>query len=80
MARSHGGAFDTSRTTMTDGASNLTQNAQQPAKVTVDGITAEQHPLTGQVAVDKYAEAKGARQDPRKALMRFRIKPPGAVN
>lgn len=55
-------------------------NAAGPKSASVDGVSVQQHSLADQIAADKYLAAKRAvAHDPRKALTRVKIVPPGAV-
>jgi len=58
----------------------IKQNAEGPKQATVDGVTAQQHSLTEQIAADKYLADKDAvSKDPTKAFTRVKIVPPGTV-
>ena len=58
----------------------IKSNAEGPRQASADGVSAQQHPLPDQIAADKYLSAKrAARADPRKALARVKIVPPGTV-
>jgi len=45
---------------MSDLTSNIENNAAAPAKVTTDAGSVEQHPLTEQIAADKYLKSQQA--------------------
>lgn len=47
---------------MTDNASNINDNSQQPKKVTSDGVSAEQHSIADQIAADRYKKSESAVQ------------------
>lgn len=57
-----------------DNSANIQTNAQQPRRATIDGNSAEQHPLKDQIEADRY-EASVAAKKSKKAgirLMQFR--------
>ena len=60
--------------------SQIEQNAQDPRKVSGQGVSAEQHSLPDQVAADEYLENKEAGGNVANVLRSrtFKIKPPGA--
>ncbi len=57
----------------------IEENLNSPAKVTSDGCSVEQHPLSEQIAADKYLASKAASR--RKGLgIRFsKLSPSGTV-
>ncbi|HUX01388.1 MAG TPA: hypothetical protein VMY35_10465 [Phycisphaerae bacterium] len=57
----------------------ITSNAEGPAQASGDGTSMRQHDLGAMIAADKYLAAKRARVDPRLALLRLKIVPPGTV-
>ena len=57
----------------------ISQNAQGPESVEVDGVRVKQHPLGDQIAADKHLGNKAAGRNPAKALTRVKILPPGTV-
>jgi hypothetical protein len=58
----------------------IRQNAQGPESAEVDGVKVKQHPLSDQIAVDKYLAGKDAAQrNPAKAFTRVKIVSPGTV-
>ncbi|MCY2928176.1 MAG: hypothetical protein NTV86_01535 [Planctomycetota bacterium] len=65
---------------MTDTLDNaISQNAQSPAKASVDGVTMEQHPLADQIAADKYLESKKASRGKGLGIKLVKLSPPGAI-
>ena len=57
---------------------SIQENAQQPAKATGDSGSVEQHPLTDQIAADRYLASKQAVRSKRLGLRFTKIVPPGA--
>ena len=57
----------------------ISQNAQGPAKASVDGVTMEQHPLADQIAADKYLESKKASRGKGLGIRLVKLSPPGAI-
>ncbi len=53
--------------------------ATEPAKVSGDAGSAEQHKLTDLIAADKYVRAKAASRSPRVGLRFVKLIPPGAA-
>lgn len=45
---------------MPDNSENINVNAQQPKRVTSDGVSVEQHSIADQIAADQYAKANEA--------------------
>ncbi|OHB60901.1 MAG: hypothetical protein A2Y12_10165 [Planctomycetes bacterium GWF2_42_9] len=58
---------------------NILENANQPAKVTSDGITVEQHSLADQIAADKYLASKTASQRKGLGIKFAKLSPSGTV-
>ena len=64
---------------MADDLNNsILENAQSPAKVSSDGVSVEQHPLSEQIAADKYLASKNASQCKGLGLKFTKLSPPGA--
>jgi len=64
----------------TDLKTDIADNAQGPRQAAADGVSTQQHSLADQIAADKYLAGKDALStDPRKAFVRVKIVPPGAV-
>ena len=59
--------------------SAIRQNAQGPESAEVDGVKVKQHPLSDQIAADKYLAGKDARRNPARAFARIKTVPPGTV-
>jgi hypothetical protein len=57
----------------------ITQNAQSPAKVSGDAGSVEQHPLSDQIAADKYLASKNASQTKGLGIKLFKLSPGGAI-
>jgi len=57
----------------------IKKNAQGPRQASADGVTAQQHSLTEQIAADKYLAAKDAARNPARGFTRVKIVPPGTV-
>ena len=64
-------------------AKDLTQsildNAQSPAKASGDAGSMEQHPLSDQIAADRYLESKKAARRKGLGIGLKKLVPPGAV-
>jgi hypothetical protein len=58
---------------------SILENAQNPAKVTGDAGSVEQHRLSEQIAADKYLASKTATQSKGLGLKFTKLSPPGAV-
>ena len=56
----------------------IREAAQQPAEVSVDGQTVEQHPLKDQIEADRYLASKEAAKKGLGVRM-TKVVPPGAV-
>ncbi|OQA04265.1 MAG: hypothetical protein BWY69_00049 [Planctomycetes bacterium ADurb.Bin401] len=64
---------------MTDDLNNsILENSQQPAKVSSDGLSVEQHPLADQIAADKYLASKTAIQKKGLGIKFSKLSPSGA--
>ena len=57
----------------------IQENAAQPQSVTVDGTTVTQHPLSEQIAADRYARSKTATRGKRRGLWFSKLQPPGTT-
>ena len=57
----------------------LREAAKQPAKVSVDGQSVEQHPLRDQIEADRYLASKDAARKPGLPMKFAKIVPPGSV-
>ena len=58
----------------------IRQSATGPESAEADGVKIKQHPLSDQIAVDKYLAAKdAAARNPARAFTRVKIVPPGTV-
>jgi hypothetical protein len=57
----------------------IKQNAQGPSKASGDSGSVEQHPLTDQIAADKYLASKTASQGKGMGIKFSKLSPPGAV-
>jgi hypothetical protein len=65
---------------MTDDLNNsILDNAQQPAKVSSDGVSVEQHPLSEQIAADKYLASKTATRRKGLGIKFSKLSPSGTV-
>jgi len=64
---------------MSDVADAVDTSAQGPRKVTMDGMTVEQHPLKDQIDADRYLTSKSATQGTGLGIKLNRLKSPGAV-
>ena len=64
---------------MADNADSINTNAQNPKRVSADGITADQFPIKDQVEADRYAASKSAMRRSRSLGLRFvRFSSPGS--
>ena len=57
----------------------IRQNSEGPAKASGDGVSVEQHPLTDQIAADKYLASKTATQNKGLGIKFTKLSPPGAI-
>ena len=57
---------------------SILQNAEGPAKASVDGVSMEQHKLPDQIAADKYLQSKKASQGRGLGIRLVKLSPPGA--
>ncbi len=57
----------------------LREAATQPAKVSVDGQSVEQHPLKDQIEADRYFASKDAARKPGLGIKFAKIVPTGSV-
>jgi hypothetical protein len=57
---------------------SIRENAQQPAKTSVDSVNVEQHSLTDQIEADRYLQSREAMRSKRLGLRLTRIIPPGS--
>jgi hypothetical protein len=65
---------------MTDELNNsIFDNASSPAKVSSDGISVEQHPLSDQIAADKYLASKTATQRKGLGIKFSKLSPSGTI-
>jgi len=65
---------------MTDNLNNsILDSATQPAKVSSDGVSVEQHPLSEQIAADKYLASKTATQKKGLGIKFTKLSPSGTV-
>jgi len=65
---------------MTENLTNsISDSAQQPAKVSSDAGSVEQHPLSEQIAADKYLASKTATQRKGLGIKFSKLSPPGAA-
>lgn len=56
------------------------ENLAGPKKVTVDGVSFEQHSLADQIAADKHLAAKKALKGKRRGLLTIKMGFPGATD
>ncbi len=66
---------------MSDLSETIQEAAAQPRRATVDGRSAEAHPLPDQIEADRYLESKRAmaqRPRHRMSLIMAKVIPPGA--
>lgn len=57
----------------------LREAANQPAKVSVDGQSIEQHPLMDRIEADRYLASKDAARKPGLGIKFAKVVPPGSV-
>ena len=57
---------------------SIRENAQQPAKTSVDSVNVEQHSLADQIEADRYLTSKQATRSKRLGLRFTKVIPPGA--
>jgi len=57
---------------------SIRENAQQPAKTSVDSVNVEQHALADQIEADRYLQSREAMRSKRLGLRFTRIVPPGS--
>lgn len=57
---------------------SILENAQQPAKASVDSVNVEQHSLADQIEADRYLASKQATRSKRLGLRFTKVIPPGA--
>lgn len=57
---------------------SIRENAQQPAKTSVDSVSVEQHSLTDQIEADRYLKSREAMRSRRLCLRFTKIVPPGS--
>lgn len=57
---------------------SIRENAQQPAKTSVDSVNVEQHSLTDQIEADRYLKSREAMRSKRLGLRLTKIIPPGS--
>lgn len=57
----------------------IEENAQGPKKASGDSGSVEQHPLTEQIAADKYLASKEATKSPSRGVRFSKLIPPGAA-
>lgn len=57
---------------------SIRENAQQPAKTSVDSVNVEQHSLADQIEADRYLASKQASRSKRLGLRFTKVIPPGA--
>jgi hypothetical protein len=57
---------------------SIRENAQQPAKTSVDSVNVEQHSLADQIEADRYRASKQATRSKRLGLRFTKVIPPGA--
>ncbi len=57
----------------------IRDNAAGPARVAGDAGTVEQHPLSEQIAADKFLAAKEAVKSPSRGLRFNKLVPPGSA-
>jgi len=66
---------------MADLSESIKQNAAGPAKAAGDRGSMEQHPISQQIAADRYTRANSAASaSPLAGIRRFKIRRGGAVN
>jgi len=64
---------------MTDISDSIQENATAPKKMSVDGASAEQHPLKDQIEADQYLKAEQAASTARRGLSFSRFRHQGTV-
>lgn len=64
---------------MADLSPEIEQSAKDPKRVTVDGNSAENQPLSEQIEADRYLEAKKAVKRKDRGLQITKLKPPGSI-
>lgn len=57
---------------------SIRENAQQPAKTSVDSVNVEQHSLADQIEADRYLASKQASRSKRLGLRFTKVIPPGS--
>lgn len=57
---------------------SIRENAQQPAKTSVDSVNVEQHSLADQIEADRYLKSREAMRSKRLGLRFTKIVPPGS--
>ncbi|HBG25675.1 MAG: hypothetical protein A2Y10_02495 [Planctomycetes bacterium GWF2_41_51] len=57
----------------------IQENLNSPAKVSSDGVSVEQHPLSEQIAADKYLASKTAAQRKGLGIKFSKLSPSGTV-
>jgi transposase len=57
---------------------SIRENAQRPAKTSVDSVNVEQHSLADQIEADRYLASKQATRSKRLGLRFTKVIPPGA--
>jgi hypothetical protein len=57
---------------------SIRENAQQPAKTSVDSVNVEQHSLADQIEADRYLKSREAMRSRRLGLRLTKIVPPGS--
>jgi hypothetical protein len=57
---------------------SIRENAQQPAKTSVDSVNVEQHSLADQIEADRYLKSREAMRSKRLGLRLTKIIPPGS--
>ncbi len=58
---------------------SILENASNPAKVSSDGLSVEQHPLADQIAADKYLASKNAMRKKGLGIRFSKLSPSGTV-
>lgn len=59
-------------------ATAIEASAVGPKSASVDGVSVQQHSIADLIAADKHIGSRTARLDPRNAIFRVKIMPPGA--
>ena len=57
----------------------IEENAAQPKKMTVDGTSAEQHPLKDQIEADRYLQSQSAASGKKRGITLARIRHQGTI-